>query len=154
MLHKTLALSPSEHVFIQVNESLFFRRPLLCFFRGWGNFLWYLGHILVVTPVKFSLPVFPLMLSVQSSLLYIFALVFQVQRSYRFGCSLTGCVDEVIHVIQRASLKCFAEKGFCINAQRSLEDLFLISLTAVKISSCKWRRMKFLSYANLLNNLE
>lgn len=75
-----------------------------------------------------------------------------MQAADGFGCSLIGCIDEVIHVVQRVSLKCFVEKGFCVSAQRSL-DLFLISSTAVKISSCKWR-MKFLSYANLLNNLE
>lgn len=88
-----------------------------------GNYLVPQPHFCCTICHNSSSHVFPLTLS-------LITLVSYVQRAYRFGCSLTGWV-EVIQNVQEVSSKCFSEKGFCINAQRSLKDLFLISCSAV-----------------------
>lgn len=56
----TASVLPSKHVFVQKNEDLFFRRPLLCFVRGRGNLFGNLATFLLYYPSKFFLPCVPI----------------------------------------------------------------------------------------------
>lgn len=52
----TASVLPSKCVFVQKNEDLFLRMPLLCFVRGRGNLFGNLATFLLYYPSKFFLP--------------------------------------------------------------------------------------------------